>query len=130
MTGHAQVAFRPGAVGREWRRRGCHQAGDTKLDWAMRRVFTAWSETDGGEITCFGLGEDRPKTGNGEPLWNCVFPVWRVEAGSWEEAMTIYNFRLGYTPYKPVGEAAPCPNCGSLHYPEGSGQCWNCDYEG
>ena len=79
----------------------------------MRRIYTAWSETEGGEITGFCSGEDRPKTGNGEPMCDCIFPVWRVEAGSYEEAMAIYNIRRGFGPYKPMGEAAPCPKCGA-----------------
>lgn len=96
----------------------------------MRRIYTAWSNTDGGEITGFTSGEDRPRTNNGDPIWDCVFPVWRVEAGSHEEAMAIYNIRRGFGPYKPLGESAPCPECGAPYYPEGSAQCWNCDHEG
>jgi len=99
-------------------------------DKPLKRIFTAWSESEGGEITGLWSGIERPKTGNGEPLWNCVFPVWRIEAGSFEEAMAIYNIRRGFGPYQPSGEPAPCPECGALHYPEGSAQCWNCDHEG
>ena len=56
--------------------------------------------------------------------------LWRIEVGSYEEAMAIRNLRLGYEPYVPQGEASPCPDCGSLHHPESTGQCWNCDHEG
>jgi len=96
----------------------------------MRRVYTAWSAQEGGEITVFCRGTERPKTGNGEALAECVFPVWRVEAGSHEEAMAIHNIRRGFKPYQPLGESAPCPRCGSEYYPGGSAQCWNCDHEG
>lgn len=96
----------------------------------MRRTFTAWSETEGGEITGFWMGDERPKTGNGEFVWNCVFPLWQVEIGSYEEAMAIYNIRCGYGPYQPCGKSAPCPKCGVTYYPGGSAQCWNCDHEG
>ena len=48
---------------------------------------------------------------------------WRVEIGSYEEAMAIRNLRLGSGPYVPQGEAAPCPACGSMCYPEHSAQC-------
>jgi hypothetical protein len=44
--------------------------------------------------------------------------------------MAIYNIRRGFGPYKPMGEAAPCPKCGAAYYPEGSAQCWSCDHEG
>ncbi len=61
----------------------------------MNRVFSAWSDVEGGEITGFWMGEERPKTGNGEPLENCVVPLWRIEVGSFEEAMAVYNIRRG-----------------------------------
>jgi hypothetical protein len=96
----------------------------------MKRVFTAWAATEGGEITGFWMGEEPPKTGNGERLWDCVVPLWRIEAGSFEEAMAVYNIRCGYKPYVPLGEAAPCPACNAMYYPGGSAQCWNCGREG
>lgn len=96
----------------------------------MKRIYTAWTDVDDGEITGFWSGEDRPGTGNGEPMSDCVFPVWRVEAGSHEEAMAIYNVRRGWGLYKPLGESAPCPKCGAAYYPEGSAQCWDCEHEG
>lgn len=93
----------------------------------MNRVFTAWGDVEGGEITGFWMGEERPKTGNGEPLWNCVVPLWRIEVGSFEEAMAVYNIRRGFAPYDPGCEPEPCPNCGATYYPGGSAQCWKCD---
>jgi hypothetical protein len=48
-------------------------------------------------------GEKRPKTVSGEPMWDGVAPLWRVEAGAYEEAMTIHSCRLDCGPYKPVG---------------------------
>lgn len=69
-------------------------------------------------------------TGNGQPLEGRDVLLWRVEAGIWEEAQAIKHIRLGYSPYVPVGEPAPCPACGSMYYPGGSAQCWNCDHVG
>ena len=44
-----------------------------------------------------------------------------------EEASAIYNLRMGFEPYVPIGDPKQCPkNCGSYYYPEGSGQCPNC----
>ena len=51
---------------------------------------------------------------------------YRFEAATWEEANAIHHSRQGWAPYRPQGEAAPCPDCGATHYPEGSGQCWSC----
>lgn len=55
--------------------------------------------------------------------------LYRFEAASWEEANAIHHLRQGWEPYKPMGEAAQCPDCDANFYPKGSGQCWRCDYE-
>jgi GNAT superfamily N-acetyltransferase len=47
-------------------------------------------------------------------------------AHSGEEAMAIHALRQGWAPYLPMGEAAPCPTCGSMYYPNGYGDCWRC----
>jgi len=95
----------------------------------MKRLFSAWSSSDGTEIT-FSEGEHRPRLANGDPAPGCDVVLWRVEAGSYEEAMAIRNVRLGYGPYVPLGDSAPCPKCDAMYYPDGSGQCWHCDHVG
>ena len=94
----------------------------------MKRVYTAWAKAGETEVSTFSAGEEPPRVANGEFMENCDVVLWRVEAATWEEAMAIRNLRCGYAPYQPVGEASPCPECGSLHYADGSGQCWNCDH--
>jgi hypothetical protein len=49
-----------------------------------------------------------------------------VEAATHEEAAAIYNLRMGFGPYTPMGEPANCPHCDSWYYPQGSGECWQC----
>ena len=95
----------------------------------MKRVFTAWRSSDGLQISLVH-GEGPPRFANGELQPNCEVLLWRIEVGSYEEAMAIHRLRLGWEPYVPEGEAAPCPCCGSMYYPENSGQCWNCDLTG
>ena len=95
----------------------------------MKRVFSVWSSFDGLQLT-MSEGESPPLFANGEPEPGCDVLLWRFEAGSHEEAMAIKNIRLGFGPYVPLGESAPCPKCGSMYYPEGSRQCWNCDHVG
>jgi len=95
----------------------------------MERVFTAWSSLDGSQLSLVS-GEGPPRSANGDLQENCEVMLWRIEVGSYEEAMAIRNLRLGYGPYVPQGEAFPCPDCGSMYYPESSAQCWNCDHEG
>ena len=49
------------------------------------------------------------------------------EAATGEEASSIYNLRMGFEPYKPLGNPVLCPNsCGAYYYPKGSGQCPYC----
>ena len=92
------------------------------------RVFTAWGgEGDRRPSTLVG-GEGPPACANGTLLSECEQFFWRIEAGTWEEAQAIYHLRQGWEPYQPEGAAVPCPECGALHYPSGSGQCWRCDH--
>jgi hypothetical protein len=48
------------------------------------------------------------------------------EACTGEEARSKYHEFFGLEPYVPEGSAAPCPNCGSPYYPDGSGECAKC----
>ena len=52
--------------------------------------------------------------------------AWRFEAATWEEANAVHALRMGWEPYRPVGNPAPCPRCGATYYPEASAQCWRC----
>jgi len=95
----------------------------------MKRVFTAWRSSDGLQSSLVH-DEGPPQFANKKLQPNCEVLLWRIEVGSYEEAMAIHRLRLGWEPYVPEGEAAPCPCCGSMYYPENSGQCWNCDLTG
>jgi len=48
-----------------------------------------------------------------------------VYADTWE-AMAVHHIKMGWEPYKPVGNAEFCPKCGSIYYPNGSGVCPKC----
>ncbi len=88
--------------------------------------FEVWSDAGCTEITvgtteqiaeyrCRDLLGDNPKL------------LYEIQAATWEEAMAVHHIRMGWEPYRPVGEAAPCPNgCGALFYPKGTGWCRNC----
>jgi hypothetical protein len=52
--------------------------------------------------------------------------LYRFDAATHEEAMAIHHLRLGYEPYRPVGEPRPCPDCQAWYYPDGSAVCWRC----
>lgn len=94
----------------------------------MKRIFTAWARE--GEMFPHSLvcGEEPRHFMKGTVDPDCQILIWRIEACSWEEAMAIYNLRQGWAPYNPGTPAEPCPKCGALFYPLGSGQCWQCDH--
>lgn len=52
--------------------------------------------------------------------------LFEILAESPEEAMAIYQLRLGFGAFMPMGDPEPCPKCGAIHYPIGSSVCWRC----
>ena len=88
-------------------------------------IYTAWSSKDGVKITLV-TGDDRPRFPDNMPQPDCEVLLWRIEASTPEEASAILHLRLGWEPYKPKGDAVPCPKCGVKYYPKGSGECWRC----
>jgi hypothetical protein len=52
--------------------------------------------------------------------------LWELTADTPEEASAIHYLRMGFGPFQPQGESSPCPRCGAVFYPEGSGCCWRC----
>lgn len=66
-------------------------------------------------------GIEQPKFVDGSLDSYCERLMFVIEAGSAEEAAAIQHLRLGWEPYRPMGKAAACPNCGSTFYPDGSG---------
>jgi hypothetical protein len=82
-------------------------------------IFTAWTNSDG--VIELKAGEDFPHISDDSDVL-----LWRIEAATWEEASAIHHLRMGWEPYKPMGEPSSCPRCGSIFYSEGSGECWRC----
>ena len=95
----------------------------------MKRILTAWGRNQDEQPHILVQGENALKFANGNVDPECQKLFWKFDACSYEEAMAIYYTRLGWAPYKPTGESQPCPKCAAMFYPEGSGQCWQCDYE-
>lgn len=84
------------------------------------KVYEVWEDVEGDFLLC----------GAESGLASCkVKKICNIEARTWEEACAIYHLRMGFEPYKPVGDTQPCPKCSMLYYPLGSGECWNCDYK-
>ena len=88
------------------------------------KIYTAWGKN--GAPNTIVEGEERPKFINGTLMPDCDEVIFAIQAATWEEAMSIYNLRLGHDPYRPIGEPANCPKCDAIYYPEGSGECWRC----
>ena len=94
---------------------------------SMKRIYSAWGPEDDDYPNTLIEGAGPPRFGNGDVDSDCPKRFWTIEAGSFEEASATYHLRMGFEPYKPMGPASPCPKCGALMYPKGSGQCWACD---
>ncbi len=86
------------------------------------RKYEAWETEDG---ATFFLSADIEKI-KSNPAEKLVEKLFDVEAATWEEAMSIYNLRMGFGPYIPEGDPENCPRCDSFYYPRGSGVCWKC----
>ena len=89
----------------------------------MKR-YGAWEAPEKGTFTMMEIGDHAGmKLIAGHDL------LFEFEAATSEEASAIYTLRMGWGAYRPMGEAAPCPDCGAWYYPEGSGECWRCESE-
>ena len=88
--------------------------------------YQIWVDKNNDSITCASKESLLDQTGKGL-LSKEAYILNNLFASSFEEAMAIYHLRMGFEPYKPIGDAKLCPNnCGSHYYPEGSGECPNC----
>lgn len=95
----------------------------------MKKIFTAWGLKDDLHPHTLAVGKKPPLLDKDKSDPDCEKVFWKIETNTWEEAMSIHYLRLGFAPYKPMGKAKPCPNCGAIFYPDGSGECWSCAYE-
>ena len=90
----------------------------------MNKTYEAWAEQ--GSVTLASVENIADLRARGILGADARF-LYRIEAGTFEEAMSVYSLRLGYGPYKPAGKPQLCPkDCGLYFYPEGSGECANC----
>jgi hypothetical protein len=88
----------------------------------MKKRYEAWECEDG---TAFFPVEHSDEDKNSGAM-KLVRKLFEIEADTGEEASSIYNLRMGFGPYKPMGEPERCPKCGAWFYPKGSGTCWRC----
>ncbi|MBI2381191.1 MAG: hypothetical protein HYV16_10595 [Gammaproteobacteria bacterium] len=92
----------------------------------MKKTYSVWaSRCQQIGHTLVG-GEEPLRFANGRFDGDCEIRLYTFEANTHEEAMAIYYLRQGWAPYKPEGNAEPCPECGAMYYPQGSGECWRC----
>jgi hypothetical protein len=88
----------------------------------MLRKYEAWECKDGFAF----FSSDQLPAHKQNPAMRLVKKLFDVEAHTAEEAHSIYNLRMGWGPYKPMGEPEHCPKCSEWFYPKGSGDCWRC----
>ena len=84
--------------------------------------YEVWSKE--GEM-CFSTAESFK--GKNSQMIEGMELIHTFFAETGEEASSIYNLRVGFGPYKPMGEPELCPKCNvSYYYPKGSGECPYC----
>ena len=88
----------------------------------MLTRYEAWETEDGAAF--FNSAQIEAMRAN--PAMRLTKKLFEIEAATSEEASSIYNLRMGFGPYKPMGEPKPCPKCAAWFYPSGSGECWRC----
>lgn len=95
----------------------------------MKETYQAWCEEEDGRIvattlaTLEGIQEQLAKV----LLSRSARLMYQIEADTLEEAHAVHHLKMGWEPYRPMGKAQKCPNgCGSMYYPEGSGDCPIC----
>ena len=88
----------------------------------MRKTYEAWETSDGPVF----FPSDQLAAHQQHSATHLVKKLFEVEAHTGEEALALYHLRMGWEPYTPAGDPAPCPKCGAWFYPEGSGECWCC----
>ena len=90
--------------------------------------YEAWDSEEDGVIAfapadAMAREKDRGQLGKNAKL------LYTFEAATFEEALAVHHIRMGWEPFKPMGDSEKCPNkCGALYYPRGSSQCWNCGF--
>ena len=85
--------------------------------------YEAWETEDPG---CTLFESSQLEEIKNHPAFLLTNKLYEFEAATQEEAHSIHNLRMGWGPYKPMGDPKPCPKCSAWFYPEGSGQCWRC----
>ncbi len=73
---------------------------------SILNTYTAWGMN--GLPQTFVEGEERPKFSNGTLMPDCGELIFSIQAATWEEAMAIYNLRLGHDPYRPNCSGQEC----------------------
>jgi len=74
------------------------------------KTMSFWSNKAGDEVT----GREGVEQPSGD---ECVIPLYSIQAATYEEAMAIHHLRMGWNPYRPIGESSPCPKSGASYYP-------------
>ncbi|WP_148314563.1 hypothetical protein [Sorangium cellulosum] len=85
-------------------------------------TWTVWSNPERSEVALV-RGEDPPRFADGTPMPDVEILLWKIEAATYEEAAAVHHLRMGWEPYRPVGDPEPCPRCSAMFYPDGSGEC-------
>lgn len=92
---------------------------------SVRYRYQAYRE-DAGRSTGLYPADSVPNLKEKGQLSEDALLLWEIEVDTPEEAHAIFNLRMGFGPYNPMGHWLPCPKCGSPFYPYDSSECWRC----
>jgi hypothetical protein len=93
------------------------------------KLYQCWADEAEGRLTLLRFQDVQTNRDQGILSSNAKL-LYEFVAETGEEAASIRNVRQGWAPYSPMGEAAPCPTCGTAYYPLGYGDCWRCGHIG
>jgi hypothetical protein len=85
-------------------------------------MFECWSDPEDNSLSLFRADNHQARN----MLSDKAVLLYQFVAHTHEEAMAIHYLRQGWSPYVPMGDAAPCPTCATAIYPQCYGVCWRC----
>jgi hypothetical protein len=91
--------------------------------------YQCWFDPEDNGLSLLRYQDVQANRANGQ-LSGAAILQYAFIAHTGEEAMAVHCLRQEWAPYLPMGEAAPCPNCGANYYPECYGDCWRCGHIG
>lgn len=90
----------------------------------MKQIYEAWAD---GESVTLAKADGIKWHKDHDLIAHDAQLLHTIEVDTPEEASAVHHIKMGWDPYRPIGEPQICPRrCGSYFYQEGSGICPRC----